>query len=39
MNIDKGIKERRSIRNFKKKDVSWDKIHEILESCIYAPCA
>ncbi len=39
MNVDKGIKERRSIRNFKKKDVSWDKIHEILESCIYAPCA
>jgi nitroreductase len=39
MNVDKIIKERRSIRYFKKKDVSWGKIHEILESCIYAPCA
>ncbi len=39
MNIDKAMKERRSIRDFKKKDVSWNKINEILESCIYAPCA
>jgi nitroreductase len=39
MNIDSVIKGRRSIRNFKKKDVSWNKINEILESCIYAPCA
>jgi nitroreductase len=39
MNIDKVIKERRSIRHFKKKDVSWEKINEIVESIIYAPCA
>lgn len=39
MNVDKVIKERRSIRNFKKKSVSWEKINEIMESCIYAPCA
>jgi nitroreductase len=39
MDVDKAIMERRSIRHFKKKDVSWKKINEILESFIYAPCA
>ncbi len=39
MDVDKAIKDRRSIRHFKKKDVPWKKINEILESFIYAPCA
>lgn len=39
MELDNLIKERRSIRNFEKKEVSWKKINEILESFIYAPCA
>ena len=39
MELDKVIKERRSIRKFKKKDISWTKIKNILESSIYAPSA
>jgi nitroreductase len=39
VDIDKAIRERRSIRKFKKRPVSWKKINEILESFIYAPCA
>ena len=39
MEIDKAIKERRTIRHFKKKSVSWEKINEITESMIYAPSA
>ncbi|MBT3691132.1 hypothetical protein HOG16_02715 [Candidatus Woesearchaeota archaeon] len=39
MDIDNIIKERRSIRHFKKKDIPWKKINEILESFTYAPCA
>ena len=39
MEIDKCIQERRSVRKYNKKKVSWDKIADILEAGINAPCA
>ena len=39
METDKCIQERRSVRKYLKKKVSWDGIAEILEAGIQAPCA
>ena len=39
MEVGKAIEERRTIRHFKKKNIQYDKMSEIMESFIYAPCA
>ena len=39
MQLDKAIKERRSIRKYKTKEASWKKILEALELTLYAPTA
>lgn len=39
MDIDKCIKGRRSVREYKKKKISWNHISKILDSGIHAPCS
>jgi len=39
MEIDQCIQERRSVRKYNSKKVSWDNVAEILEAGIQAPCA
>jgi len=39
MELDKCIQERRSVRKYNKKKVSWELISEIMESGEHAPCA
>ena len=39
MDVDKCIKERRSVREYLKKKISWPNVSKILDAGIHAPCS